>query len=457
MQRDEFKRWMMSPVGGHLTEGDANSRASNCSRVESAENCDLDTEYEYNRCEGLLAKLSYTRADKKKGKAPRHHIPINGDLVTGTDALKKAVRTYVKFRDANAASFSKIRPPVPDISENVDFRYDSSSWDDEDRELRAFLEGEGLARKAIDSRVRLASKVREILGCTLEDATRTDFEMAASLRVLAASPKEHRGNLQNVLRKFYKLVHGREFPRSVQEHDGALRISGRYKWNEVVRIFKELGICIEKPKDQTEVSSVLGRSGLMSCVGGASRDEKIFGFYFFSGSYDIAKDEYSLVRDFIPIQEPSLIKRLEELIKKSDMERFTIYNSAKIAKQYFGDIMKGKSKPSKLTLMRLILAMSLTWKDAVGLLSVAQYPLNFEYCNVDRAFKYCHEKRIRDPRAIREIFKKAGVEEYSLQGPCGDEEGRIWKKRRPLKIRTAEEARREAERLDAMRLKRQVP
>ena len=434
MMAEAFQNWMIDAKC--LKVHSARAHIKNCQRVEAMRHVDLDACYDEDRCNTLKAWLFF--AEK--------------------EMLLKSVDMYVKFRDANQSSdFLSAPSPVPDLSVHENFDLDSSVCEEEDSELRAELEKQGLKPKAIDGRVRLASKVREILGRTLGEATRTDFDMAVSLRVLDGSPKEHHGNLQNVLRKFYKLVHGREFPRKILECDGALRISGRYRWGELFRIFKEHGIQLEKPKDPTKVSSVLGRSGLVSCAGDDSVDEKIVGFFFFAGSYDASKDEYSLVQDFIPIREPSLRKTLEECVRKSHMDGVAIYNSAKISKQAFHGIMTERNNPSKIMLMRLILSMSLEWKDAVKLLRVAHYPLDTKYNKIDHAFKYCYDHGIRAPRDVREIFMIAGADDYSLQGPVGDEDGIMRKKRKPLKMRTAEEARREAVRLDALRAKRQIP
>ena len=73
------------------------SRTSNCKRVERYEG-DLDRHFDNDQCQGLLWRLTYSTDDQATGRTPRHSVPINGDLRTGSATLKQAVGLYVQFR-----------------------------------------------------------------------------------------------------------------------------------------------------------------------------------------------------------------------------------------------------------------------------------------------------------------------------------------------------------------------
>lgn len=68
------------------------SRISNCRRIEQYLG-DLDQAYELDGLTALIEKLELSRGES----TPRHPIPIDGDLYTGTATLRSAARLYQKF------------------------------------------------------------------------------------------------------------------------------------------------------------------------------------------------------------------------------------------------------------------------------------------------------------------------------------------------------------------------
>lgn len=76
-------------------------RALDAEWVEQHEG-DLDAAYDLDRLEGLLARLTYTREEAEAGEAPRHKVPVAGEVVSGTRALRVAVAQYQAFRDEQA-------------------------------------------------------------------------------------------------------------------------------------------------------------------------------------------------------------------------------------------------------------------------------------------------------------------------------------------------------------------
>ena len=80
-----------------FSERTIGSRTSNCKRVELYEG-DLDRHFDNDQCQGLLWRLTYSTDDQDRGRAPRHSVPINGNLRTGSATLKQATGLYVQFR-----------------------------------------------------------------------------------------------------------------------------------------------------------------------------------------------------------------------------------------------------------------------------------------------------------------------------------------------------------------------
>ena len=80
-----------------LSERTIGSRLSNCRRVERYEG-DLDEHFESDKCQNLLWQLTYSSDDQDRNRTPKHRIPIDGDVRTGSATLKQAVALYVQFR-----------------------------------------------------------------------------------------------------------------------------------------------------------------------------------------------------------------------------------------------------------------------------------------------------------------------------------------------------------------------
>jgi MoxR-like ATPase len=121
MHESEFSQWLANDyrteAGKTMDSTVRSSRMSNCRRVEQFLG-DLDEAYERDGMAALLAKLELSRRDD----APRHNIPIDGDLYNGTATLKAATRLYQKFRSSTSSKTSaqfqeldsQLRASLPD-------------------------------------------------------------------------------------------------------------------------------------------------------------------------------------------------------------------------------------------------------------------------------------------------------------------------------------------------------
>lgn len=77
----------------------AQSRNSNCNRVERFEGSIKD-HFEKDKCNSLLMRLEYSMDDQVHNIAPKHSIPIDGNIFNGTATLRQAVNLYIDYLKA---------------------------------------------------------------------------------------------------------------------------------------------------------------------------------------------------------------------------------------------------------------------------------------------------------------------------------------------------------------------
>ena len=80
-----------------MSERTIGSRSANCKRAERYEG-DLDRHFDNDQCQSLLWRLTYSTDDQDRKRTPKHNIPIDGNVRTGSATLKQAVSLYVQFR-----------------------------------------------------------------------------------------------------------------------------------------------------------------------------------------------------------------------------------------------------------------------------------------------------------------------------------------------------------------------
>ena len=96
----DFELWLerdYRTTGGRpLDRRSIGSQVSNCRRVAEYEGS-LDEHFDRDEMVELLHKFEFGRKDQKQGRRPRHSVPIDGDLTSGTATLKSAIVLYAKF------------------------------------------------------------------------------------------------------------------------------------------------------------------------------------------------------------------------------------------------------------------------------------------------------------------------------------------------------------------------
>ena len=95
MQTERFEAWLRAEG---LSDGTISSRLSTCRRLETHEG-DLDEHFDSDRLRGLLDDLAYSAGDEHRGAPPRHKVPIEGNIRTGSASLKSAATLYWQFRN----------------------------------------------------------------------------------------------------------------------------------------------------------------------------------------------------------------------------------------------------------------------------------------------------------------------------------------------------------------------
>lgn len=108
MNETQFYDWLCIKFSG----GTPRSRLSNCLRVEQYEG-NLDDHYARDRGKSLLNKLSYSMDDKRNGRVPKHNIPIDGNIYTGSATLKQAVNLYFQFKAGDIPENTNKRRALP--------------------------------------------------------------------------------------------------------------------------------------------------------------------------------------------------------------------------------------------------------------------------------------------------------------------------------------------------------
>ena len=95
MRTDQYKQWLENQ---QYQAGTVTAQLHRAGRVEEYFG-DLDTHYETDRLESVVAALRYSANDRQVGRPNPTNIPINGDLYSNLASYRDAVRRYRLFRN----------------------------------------------------------------------------------------------------------------------------------------------------------------------------------------------------------------------------------------------------------------------------------------------------------------------------------------------------------------------
>ena len=113
MLESDFRNYLRNATT--LKETTIRARIASCRRVERCEG-DLDQHFDSDQCRGLLWRLTYSAEDRNQERPPKHNIPINGNVVTGSATLKRAIILYVQFRGSSGTSAKRFPSQVETAS-----------------------------------------------------------------------------------------------------------------------------------------------------------------------------------------------------------------------------------------------------------------------------------------------------------------------------------------------------
>ena len=95
MNTDAFHAWLNATF---RNKGTVASRLSEARRVE-AEYGDLDSQYSYDRLEGLIDNLEYSVVDERQNAKNPTRIVIGGNVKNGLASLRTSLRCYQRYAD----------------------------------------------------------------------------------------------------------------------------------------------------------------------------------------------------------------------------------------------------------------------------------------------------------------------------------------------------------------------
>lgn len=182
MNAESFREWLVSQGYDH---GTINSRISNCQRVDNHEG-DLDDFYETDRCAALIDRLTYSTADARANRPPKHNIPMTGNIRNGTATLKQSVKLYACFRDDTTIAHNnqpviQHEPPAEAISPMIEesVAVSSQSLDSYAQFLEYFnIDKEDFYSFGLENTIFASVAQAEVQWITLKDSLLTNRKMS---------------------------------------------------------------------------------------------------------------------------------------------------------------------------------------------------------------------------------------------------------------------------------------
>ena len=175
-----FEAWLDTVRG--ISAPTIRSRISNCKRVEQFEG-DLDSLFDNDGLASLLERLTYSTEDATYRRRPKHMVPINGDVGTGTATLKTAVTLYREFRNSSELGLGD-RPRTRPVRQRAGGqRTESGSWPDWEQPTEETLRS---LAQALTPLVRFLKP--EIVAAIAEDTRRHATEWSLRFRESGIDP-----------------------------------------------------------------------------------------------------------------------------------------------------------------------------------------------------------------------------------------------------------------------------
>lgn len=99
MNIEEFKIWLEETPNDYKNNY-IEKIISNCKKVERYYK-DLDIQFNKDKGDSINSLLNYSIYEQRNNIQPKHIIPINGEIRTGSVTLKRSFKLYMQFCDFN--------------------------------------------------------------------------------------------------------------------------------------------------------------------------------------------------------------------------------------------------------------------------------------------------------------------------------------------------------------------
>ena len=200
MQEQPFRTWLREVR--QLGEAAVGNAVARCKRVERDEELDLDSLWDADGFEALLARLTFTKDEERRGEPPKHQIQFERDanVHEGTASLKSAVNCYRDFR--------------------------SASWDRYLADVRRYVESGKLDSDEIDLKLDIERNLQQARRAVLAGDQNSLEVVAKALRNRLVNQFELVG-LENWFRE--QPEQAREALRTLWEEDQGLSVADRIR------------------------------------------------------------------------------------------------------------------------------------------------------------------------------------------------------------------------------------
>lgn len=183
MKIDLFRIWLFQQ---NFKKTTVENRISICNRIER-NGIDLENEFKYDNGKNLLSILTYSKKEKDDNIKPKHNIPIEGEVLTGTSTLKHSANLYFLF----CQSLNRQIIPTSELKEDIaHIEKDKATSEEEKRVLIKYRLGQSVYRKRL---------IEYWEGCSVSGCDFIDALIASHIKPWSESEPNEKYDLYNGL------------------------------------------------------------------------------------------------------------------------------------------------------------------------------------------------------------------------------------------------------------------
>jgi HNH endonuclease len=183
MKVEQFRNWL---INQNFKKSTVDNRISICNRIER-NHIDLETEFNRDKGKNLLLTLTYSKKEKDNNIKPKHNIPIDGEVLTGTSTLKHSANLYFLFchsSDRHIIPTATLKEDIAAIENN------KTSNEEEKRVLVKYRLGQSEYRKRL---------IEYWEGCSVSGCEYVEVLIASHIKPWSESENHEKYDLYNGL------------------------------------------------------------------------------------------------------------------------------------------------------------------------------------------------------------------------------------------------------------------